>query len=292
MKENLCILPCNGLDKTLGVVAREVALELKKTLDDIEIVCPVSLYSGNEKYEKMIKNSKVIIIDGCMSRCATNLVDTKEAQIISRVVIPNMMKKFDLKPGTELTLNKEGEELVKKIVEYIIEELEKPEEKGETQKREFEEIEYFEASIDKYRLRVPKTGYYFNENDCWVKPDGSTALLGITDYLQTNAGDILFVDLPKVGEEIEQFDDVGSFESTKTVLQLISPASGEIISVNRNLEEHPELLNEDPYQKGWFFEVKLKNFEEDKEFLMDCSHYFDYMTNKAEKEKDHVKKNE
>ncbi|MGV9141989.1 MAG: glycine cleavage system protein GcvH, partial [Promethearchaeota archaeon] len=176
--------------------------------------------------------------------------------------------------------------------EYIIEELQKPEEKEEIQKREFEKIEYFETTVDKYRFRVPKKGYYFNENDCWVKPEGNTALLGITDYLQTNAGDILFVDLPKVGEEIEQFDDVGSFESTKTVLQLISPASGEIISVNRNLEEHPELLNEDPYQKGWFFEVKLKNFEEDKEFLMDCSSYFDYMKNKAEKEKDHVKKNE
>ena len=92
--------------------------------------------------------------------------------------------------------------------------------------REFREQEYFNVSIDKYYFTVPKEGYFFNENDCWIKTNRNTALIGISDYLQNAASDIMFVDLPEIGMDVEQFDDVGSFESTKTVLQLISPGSG------------------------------------------------------------------
>ncbi|MFO8018421.1 MAG: putative zinc-binding protein [Promethearchaeia archaeon] len=290
MKEKLCVLPCNGLDKILGVVAREVALKLNEMEDNIKIICPVSLNSGNEKYEEMVTNYKVIIIDGCMTRCATKLVKNIQSNIVLRVSIPEMLKKFKMKPGKDLTLTEEGEKLVEKISKYIMDELTEPKEKIEGKEREFDEINYFETVIDKYRFRVPKSGYYFNENDCWVKPVGDTALLGISDYLQNSAGDILFVDLPEKGKKIEQFDDVGNFESTKTVLQLISPASGEIININHNLNDQPELLNKDAYQKGWFAEIKLENFEEDKEFLMDGPDYFKYMKDKAEKEKNHHKK--
>lgn len=291
MMENICILPCNGLDKKLGVITREVAIKLNELEEDIQIVCPTSLYSGDERYEKMVKTSKVIIIDGCMSRCATKLIETKGSEGVSRFMIPDMLKKFKIKPGKGLALNKEGEQLVEKIAEEILQELEKPKGEKEIKERKFEDIEYFKTTIDKYHFRVPKKGYFFNENDCWVKPEGETALLGITDYLQNSAGDILFVDLPEIGKEIQQFDDVGQFESTKTVLSIISPASGKVISVNKNLNDHPERLNEDAYQKGWFTEIKLKNFNEDKEFLMDGPSYFEYMKNKAEKERNHIDKN-
>ncbi|MGV9199052.1 MAG: glycine cleavage system protein GcvH [Promethearchaeia archaeon] len=258
--------------------------------DNIEIICPVFLNSGNKKYDELLAKYKVVIIDGCMTRCATKLVESYNSNIILRISIPNMLKKFKLQPGKDLTLTEEGEKLVEKISKHIIDELKESKEKMEEKERDFKKINYFETVIDKYRLKVPKTGYYLNENDCWVKPEGDTALLGISDYLQNSASDILFVDLPEKGKRIEQFDDVGNFESTKTVLQLISPASGEIIDINHNLNEHPELMNKDPYQKGWFTEIKLENFEEDREFLMDGSEYFKYMKEKAEKEKNHLKK--
>ena len=74
------------------------------------------------------------------------------------------------------------------------------------------------------------------------------------------------------------------------MLQLISPGSGKIISVNKNSEQHPEFLNQDPYNKGWFVEIELDNFEEDKELLMDGPEYFEYMKNKVMKEKEHLDK--
>ncbi|MFO7794674.1 MAG: putative zinc-binding protein [Promethearchaeati archaeon] len=283
MTEKLCVLPCNGLDKSLGVIARNVALKLNEKKPEIEIVCPVSLNRGDEKYEEIVEDSKVLVIDGCMTRCATDLIEEREEKIFKRIFIPDMIKKFDFKPGTGLVLNQDGKNLINAIVKSIIEELEKPKEKSITKKK-FEEIEYFKTTIDKYHFRVPKEGYFFNENDCWIKPEGDTALMGITDYLQNKASDILFVDLPEIGKEIEQFDDVGSFESTKTVLQLISPGSGKVINVNRNLEDSPELMNQDPYEQGWFLELELRNFEEDKQLVMNGTNYFNYMKNKAEKE--------
>jgi glycine cleavage system H protein len=87
-----------------------------------------------------------------------------------------------------------------------------------------------------------------------------------------------------------QFDDVGSFESTKTVLQLISPGSGKIIAVNKDLEQHPEYMNQDPYNKGWFVELEFDNFEEDSELLMNGPEYFKYMKQKAIEEKEHLDK--
>lgn len=283
MKEKLCVLPCNGLDKSLGVIARNVALKLIEKKPTIEIVCPVSLNRGDEKYEEILNDSKVIVIDGCMTRCATNLVEERDNKIFKRIFIPDMIKKFDFKTEKGLILNKEGRELVDAIITNILEDLEEGKAKP-IEKREFGEIEYFETTIDKYHFRVPKEGYFFNENDCWIKPVGNTALMGITDYLQNKASDILFVDLPEIGEEIEQFEDAGSFESTKTVLQLISPGSGKVVDVNNNLEQSPELMNQDPYEQGWFIELELKNFEEDKELLMEGKNYFKYMKNKAEKE--------
>ncbi|MEJ2248963.1 MAG: glycine cleavage system protein GcvH [Candidatus Lokiarchaeota archaeon] len=291
MKEKLCIIPCNGLDKALGIIAREVAIELNEREENIELICPVSLNSGNEKYNEMVKNFPIVVIDGCMTRCASKLLDFKNSQIVFRVLISDMLKKFEIKPGNELRLNNEGKKLIKKIVDFIIMELNKPKEEISKKERKFKEIEYYEIIVDKYRFRVPRSGYLFNENDCWVKPEGNTALLGITDYLQNSAGDVLFVDLPEIGKKLEQFDDIGSFESSKTVLQLISPVSGEIIAINENLYDHPELLNEEAYRKGWFVEVKLKNFDEDKEFLMDCQTYFEYIKNKAEKERELLNKN-
>jgi len=289
VEENaICILPCNGLDKSLGVVAREVALKVIEKSPEIELICPVLLNSGDQNYEKLLKSLKLILIDGCVTRCATSLAEQHNVKPFLKIQIPDMSKKFKIKPCKTLILDEDNKKLVDLISDLIITELKIANEVKSVENRKFDEIDYFDTTVDKYYFRVPKEGYYFNENDCWIKPEGTTALLGITDYLQNAASDILFVDLPEIGTKIEQFDDAGSFESTKTVLQLISPGSGKISTVNKKLESNPELMNQDPYQRGWFIEIELKNFEEDVELLMDGPTYFDYMKNKIVKEKDHV----
>ena len=225
-----------------------------------------------------------------MTRCPFKLIEQRGLKPFMQIMIPNMCKKYKIKPPKTLTLDDENMKLAELIADEIIKNLKQSTKEESKSLHEFREQDYLEITVDKYHFAVPKKGYFFNENDCWIKPENKTAYLGITDYLQNAASDILFVDLPEIEKEVEQFDDVGSFESTKTVLQLISPGTGKIISVNKNLENHPEYLNHDPYNKGWFVEIELRNFEEDIELLMDGPTYFEYMKNKIMKEKDHLDK--
>ncbi|NHI91073.1 MAG: glycine cleavage system protein H [Candidatus Lokiarchaeota archaeon] len=281
------IVPCNGLDKVLGVIARSIALEIVEKNPEIELICPVLLNSGDEKYEKLLKESEVIVVDGCMTRCATKLLDQRAIKPKKKIFTPDEVKLYGTKLGKSLKLDEQGQKLAENVAIKIIQELKKSEtEVFET--RELEKIELFETTVDKFHFTVPKTDYYFNENDCWIKPEGNKALMGISDYLQTKASDIIFVELPETGLEFEQFDDLGNFESVKIVLQLISPGSGKIIAVNKELESSPELINKDPYGKGWLIECELKNFDEDKELLLDCSSYFEYMKKKIEEDRKHL----
>ncbi|MDH5691309.1 MAG: glycine cleavage system protein GcvH, partial [Candidatus Bathyarchaeota archaeon] len=136
---------------------------------------------------------------------------------------------------------------------------------------------------------VPK-GLLYNENDCWAKTEGPRARVGITDFLQSMATDIIFVEFKDVGTEIEQLDEVASFESAKTILDLISPVSGVIVEVNKKLSERPELVNQDPYGEGWFAVLKLKDFESDRENLLDAQKYFEVLKRKVESEKEKLGK--
>jgi len=107
----------------------------------------------------------------------------------------------------------------------------------------------YEIKVDKWTFRVPKELFY-NENDCWAKVEGDTAKIGITDFLQNMATDIIFVKFNDVGMEVQQFDEVASFESVKAMLDLISPVSGIVETVNGKLVDRPELVNKDPYGEG------------------------------------------
>jgi glycine cleavage system H protein len=144
--------------------------------------------------------------------------------------------------------------------------------------------EPYEIKVDKWTFRVPKELLY-NENDCWAKAEGDTAKVGITDFLQNMATDIIFVKFNDVGTEVEQFDEVASFESVKTVLDLISPVSGTIERVNERLSESPELVNKDPYGEGWFVVIKLKSFKIDRQNLLTAQDYFEVLKRKVEAER-------
>lgn len=112
---------------------------------------------------------------------------------------------------------------------------------------------------------------YTDEHE-WVKVDGDLAVVGITDYASTQLGDITYVEVPEVGAELEQMGELGVIESVKAAADFFSPLTGVVAEVNAELEDHPELLNQDCYGSGWM--VKLKGFDQaglDK--LMDAAAY-------------------
>ena len=149
--------------------------------------------------------------------------------------------------------------------------------------------DFLEIKADKWTFRVPKNRFY-NENDCWVKVDENIATVGITDFLQNMVGDVIYVQLPTISAMIEQFDELSSFESVKTVLDLLSPVSGVVRGVNEELRKRPELVNQDPYEKGWFAKIEVKDFEADKENLLGPEAYFEVMKRKIETERLKLKK--
>ena len=105
-------------------------------------------------------------------------------------------------------------------------------------------------------LNFPEDLRYSQSHE-WVKADGDTARIGITDYAQDQLGDIVFVELPDVGESFEKGAEFGTVESVKAVSELYLPVSGEIAAINDSLEDAPELINNTPFSDGWMIEVKL-----------------------------------
>ncbi len=151
--------------------------------------------------------------------------------------------------------------------------------------------EPYELKVDKYVFKVLKDRLY-TENDSWVRMDGDLATVGITDFIQNMASDILFVQFSEVGTEIQQFDELGTFESVKTMLDVISPVRGTIAEVNIRLELEPELLNRDPYGEGWFVRVRVQDFNADKDNLLSPDDYFEVLKRKVEAERLKLKKKE
>ena len=107
-------------------------------------------------------------------------------------------------------------------------------------------------------MAQPENLLYSKEHE-WVKVDGDVATIGITDYAQNSLGDIVYVELPKVGTKISQFGNVGVIESVKAVSDLFTPISGEITEINAVLDNDPSSVNREPYGEGWLMKVKLTN---------------------------------
>ncbi len=107
-------------------------------------------------------------------------------------------------------------------------------------------------------MAVPSELKYSKEHE-WVKVEGQTATIGITDFAQSELGDIVFVELPEAEDELNEGETFGSVESVKTVSELYSPVSGKVIEVNEGLEDEPEAVNESPYEKAWMVKVELSD---------------------------------
>ena len=113
---------------------------------------------------------------------------------------------------------------------------------------------------------------YYTEDHEWIRVDNGTATVGITDFAQSELGDIVFVELEPEGTELDQYDVFGTIEAVKTVSELYVPASGTITAVNDELEMAPEVVNDDPYGEGWMIEIELED-PDDIDTLMEANAY-------------------
>ena len=120
-------------------------------------------------------------------------------------------------------------------------------------------------------MNLPKDLRYSKEHE-WVKDEDGKVRIGITEFAQDELGDIVFVELPEVGDELELDEPFGSVESVKTVSELYAPVSGKVVEVNEELEDSPELVNESPYEGAWMVVVELDDSSQLEE-LMDAAAY-------------------
>lgn len=115
-------------------------------------------------------------------------------------------------------------------------------------------------------MNIPDNLKYTNDHE-WLRIEGEIAYVGITEFAQSELGDIVFVEVETVGETLSKGESFGTIEAVKTVSDMFMPVGGEILEFNAELEVSPELLNKDPYGKGWVIKLRLENAEEAEELL-------------------------
>ena len=126
---------------------------------------------------------------------------------------------------------------------------------------------------------------YYHKEHYWARVEGNTVTVGSTDFAQKLAGQIVYVELPPVGKNVEQDKPCGSMESGKWVGRIYAPVSGKVESPNLELEETPELINESPYEKGWICKISPANLEEELKNLMKGDRFLAFMKSEIERVK-------
>jgi len=143
--------------------------------------------------------------------------------------------------------------------------------------------EMLELTIDKFIFRVPKS-LYFNDAGIWVRPEGSVARLGLSDFAQQRSGDMAFAEVKPVETLLKPGDEFASVETIKVNVILPSPVTGTIVEVNAELQDAPELINQDPYGKGWLAIVELTNWKNDQAKLLGADAYYALIKGQVEEE--------
>jgi len=115
-------------------------------------------------------------------------------------------------------------------------------------------------------MNIPSNLKYSKDHE-WIKVNGDKAIIGITDFAQRELGDIVYVEIESVGEELEEQSVFGTVEAVKTVSDLLMPLNGEVLEFNKSLEDTPESVNEDPYESGWMIKIKIQNPDQLNELL-------------------------
>ena len=115
-------------------------------------------------------------------------------------------------------------------------------------------------------MNIPKELKYTEEHE-WIRIDGNTATIGITDFAQGELGDIVYIDIDSIGNDLDGNEIFGTVEAVKTVSDLFMPIKGKVLEINSDIESTPEIVNEDPYGKGWMIKIKFTNNDELVELL-------------------------
>lgn len=139
--------------------------------------------------------------------------------------------------------------------------------------------DYLEAAMDKFTFRVKK-GIYYHPGECWLEVQGEVGTIGITDYLQITSGDVSFFELPGPRSIVKTGEKLGVMETMKSVLDLVSPADGEVVEVNPLVSDAPEKANEDPYGEAWLLKIRLDPAFSASRQLMSDEAYFSFMKDK------------
>lgn len=122
----------------------------------------------------------------------------------------------------------------------------------------------------------PNDRLYSKEHE-WVRMEGDTCILGITEFAQKELGEIVFVELPEAGDQFDAHEEIGTVESVKAVAEVYTPVSGEIVEANETLEERPELVNEDPHGEGWMVKLRIDRDSVDLDELMEAEAYEEFI---------------
>jgi glycine cleavage system H protein len=121
------------------------------------------------------------------------------------------------------------------------------------------------------KMNIPDNLKYTKDHE-WIKANGDEAIVGVTDYAQNELGDIVFIEVETVGETLDKEETFGTIEAVKTVSDMFMPVSGEVLEFNEGLEQNPEIVNSDPYGKGWIIKIKMSDLSE-LDGLLDAAAY-------------------
>jgi|YelNatPaOPRAMG01_1025707.scaffolds.fasta_scaffold08870_8 glycine cleavage system H protein len=274
------ILSCSGMDKQMGSLARELAIRLNEKTGD-EIVCPTLLASIPARYEELLKAASLIVIDGCNTRCASKLANRCNAKVERKILVSEAARDLGIDPESGLTPGPNGLKLVAQLLQDVERDLGEEASSGSSVMELAPPEDFLIVTHDKYQFKIPKEGFLFNENDSWARAFGAKARVGVSDYVQQKLTDITYFEPPALNADVEQFGELGTIESTKSLLEIVSPVTGKVTAINLELTDNPGLINEDPYGAGWIAEVELTDLESDKELLLDGEAYAEIVKRKA-----------
>lgn len=143
---------------------------------------------------------------------------------------------------------------------------------------------FLEISFDKFTFRVAADRYY-NTEGIWSQNEKGLVRLGLSDYLQQRSGDIAFVELPSVGDFVKGGDAFVNIETIKVDISLACPNSGTVTAINTSLENAPEIINQDPYGRGWLVLLEPENWQADRDHLLDAPSYLEMIRAQIDEER-------
>ncbi len=143
--------------------------------------------------------------------------------------------------------------------------------------------EFLETTADKFIFKVATNRYYSSEG-LWAQADGNRIRIGLSDFLQQRSGDVAFAEVRQPGTSLAYGEEVATIETIKVNISLSSPVAGKVVEVNPAMSDTPEVINQDPYGKGWLAIIEATDWEADRSALLDSNAYFTLMKGQAEEE--------